>query len=127
MRRRGALASPSGGSGRKADRGFSLQKNPRSPFLSRLRTAWLVLTGKITPSQNRTVFFQSQAFSVTTLHSSIWVGGEKLDFAEDMLRRELFDLVSPYVRFHREPTGNGGCTVTGELFIYSKEREAETC
>ena len=93
-------------------------------FLSRLRLAWLVLIGKALPSHNFRVFYPSSGFSVSTLHSSCWVSAGKRDFAEDMIRRELLDLVSPYILFTEDPWSEGGSTITGNLYIYVPEQEA---
>ena len=41
-----------------------------------------------------------------------------------MIRRELLDLVSPYILFTEDPWSEGGSTITGNLYIYVPEQEA---
>ena len=97
----------------------------RASFLSRLRTAWLVLIGRIDPdaiTKAQTVLnMPMQVVNTSTypvrLRSSWWAHGPDLTHARDMVRRELCDAAAPYILYQDLPTEDGGYQVTGELMI----------
>lgn len=96
----------------------------RLSFWGRLRLAWRVLCGRLLPAHNVVFSVPGSGFSGVHLHSSCWASEGKRAFAEDMIRRELFDLVSPYVLFTEDPSNDSsGATITGDLYIYVPEQE----
>ena len=97
----------------------------RASFLSRLRTAWLVLIGRIDPDAitkaqtvlNMPLNVVHTSMSPVRLRSSWWVHGPDLTHARDMVRRELCDAAAPYILYQDLPTEDGGYQVTSELLI----------
>jgi hypothetical protein len=94
-------------------------------FFVRLRTAWLVLIGRIDPDAitkaqtvlNMPMQVVHTATSTLRLRSSWWAHGPDLTHARDMVRRELCDAAAPYILYQDLPTEDGGYQVTGELLI----------
>lgn len=94
-------------------------------FLSRLRTAWLVLIGRIDPDAitkaqvvlNMPLNVVHTTMYPVRLRSSWWAHGPDLTHARDMVRRELCDAAAPYILYQDLPTEDGGYQVTGELLI----------
>lgn len=98
----------------------------RLSFWKRLRLAWRVLCGRLLPAHNVVFSVPRSGFSRIHLHSSCWVSAGKRAFAEDMIRRELLDQVSPHILFTEDPSDeNSGSTITGDLYIYVPEQEAQ--
>ena len=96
----------------------------RLSFWKRLRLAWRVLCGRLLPAHDVLFSVPASGFSRVHLHSSCWVSAGNRAFAEDMIRRELLDRVSPYILFTEDPSNdNGGATITGDLYLYVPEQE----
>lgn len=107
--------------------GLSAPSRFRS-FLSRVRMAWKVITGKVPvdalekaqmvlsmpPLETRIV---QTRLTPAHLRSSWWAHGPDLTHARDMVRRELCDAAAPYILYQDLPTEDGGYQVTGELYI----------
>ena len=97
----------------------------RLSFFARLRTAWLVLIGRIDPNAitkahmvlNMPMQVVHTTMSPVRLRSSWWAHGPDLTHARDMVRRELCDAAAPYILYQDLPTEDGGYQVTGELYI----------
>lgn len=100
-------------------------------FFQRLRAAWRVLTGRISPDDlekarmiiNAPVPMMVSMPKPVLLRSSWWAHGPDLSHAHSVILRELHNGVNDFVRFEEEMTPDGGYQVTGILCVYKQETE----
>lgn len=113
-------------------RARTVKKNRHgATFFGRLRSAWMVLCGKIPPGFNALPYenVEVRLTTKTPIHvqAAWWArDGEPVEVAKDAIAHEFMKAVRPNIKYTVEPCEDGqGKIVRGELWILEGEHHGE--